>query len=179
MKAWAGITSFFEKLALDIPLILGILSIYYKRRVCKEIEAACIRYGDRVLCIGGGPCPLTAIYIHKLTGAHITVVDNNSDAVRIGSRFIRKMNLNSAITFVQSEGESIDLNGFSMVHVALQVTPREKVIKHIQHYAGPNVQILVRGCLTEKKACLDPDWNASRIEGLSLYPTMVLSRYLL
>jgi len=177
MKAWAGITSFFEKLALSLPLFLGILSIYYKKRVSKEIAAAYIRCDDRVLCIGGGPCPLTAIYIHKFTGAHITVIDNNLDAVEIGKRFIKMMNLNSAITFVQSDGENFDLHGFSMVHVALQVTPREKVISHLQNCAAPNVQILIRGSLPEKKVVLEPDWTLSRIGGFALYPTMMLSRY--
>jgi len=177
MKAWSDITSYFEKLALGLPLFLGILSIYYKKRVLKEIKAACVRYDDKVLCIGGGPCPLTAVYIHRCTGAHITVIDNNSDAVEAGNRFINMMNLSSAITFVQSNGETFNLHGFSMVHVALQVSPREKVIRHIQTCAAPNVQILVRGGLPEKKAVLEPDWNASMIKGLPLYPTMVLSRY--
>lgn len=177
MKTWSSITILFEKLALCLPLFFNILSIYYKKRVCKEIKAACIRCSDKVLCIGGGPCPLTAVYIHKLTGAHITVIDNDLDAVMTGNLFLRKLNVHPAITFIQSDGETFDLRRFSTVHVALHVTPREKVIKHIQNCAAPNTQIIVRGGLPGKKAILEPNWNASKIEGLSLYPTMVLSRY--
>jgi len=177
MRAWAKITSFFEKLAASLPFILMILSIYYKRRVLKEIKKACVKCGDKVLCIGGGPCPLTAVFIHKLTGALVTVIDNDLHAVNTGNRFIKKMNLNSVISFVQSDGEKVELQGFSVVHVALQVTPRDRVIKHVQSCAAANVQIIVRGAIQEPKVTLMPDWNAARIEGLSLYPTMLLSRY--
>ncbi|MBT9173934.1 MAG: hypothetical protein DDT21_02341 [Syntrophomonadaceae bacterium] len=177
MRLRAGITRFFEKNAREFPYFLEILSLYYKKRVSMELEAACVRCGDRVLCIGGGPCPFTAVYIHKFTGAQVTVIDNNLDAVQAGNHFINKLNLRSAITFIHADGEKIDLDGFSLVHVALQVTPREKVIRHIQKCAAPHAQIIVRGVLPAQKAVLEPEWKASRIEGLTWYPTMVLSRY--
>lgn len=177
MRARTSATSFFEKVALGYPFFLKRLSLYYEKRVGMELEAASIRCSDRVLCVGGGPCPFTAVYIHKFTGAHVTVIDNKLDAVQAGNRFINKLNLRSAITFIHADGEKVALDGFSLVHVALQVTPREKVIRHIQKYAAPHTQILVRGVLPAQKAVLEPDWKASRVEGLAWYPTMVLSRY--
>lgn len=176
MRIRAGVTRFFEKVALDFPFFLERLSLYYEKRVSMELEAAYVRRGDRVLCIGGGPCPFTAVYIHKLTGAHVTVIDNNLAAVQTGNRFINKLNLCSAITYLHADGEKVDLDGFSLVHVALQVTPREKVVRHIQKCAAPHAQILVRGVLPAQKAVLEPDWKASRIEGLAWCPTIVLSR---
>ncbi|MBS3976887.1 MAG: hypothetical protein KGZ75_09230 [Syntrophomonadaceae bacterium] len=177
MKFRAGVTCFCEKLALDVPFILEMLSLYYKKRVSMELEAAYVRKSDKVLCIGGGPCPLTAVYIHKFTGADVTVIDNKLDAVQKGNQFLNKFNLCPAITFIHSEGEKVELDGFSLVHVALQVTPREKVIRHIQKHAAPHAQIIVRGILSAQKTVLEPDWKASKIAGLAMYPTMVLSRY--
>jgi D-arabinose 1-dehydrogenase-like Zn-dependent alcohol dehydrogenase len=177
MRARAGVTRVFEKVALGYPFFLERLSLYYEKRVGMELEAASISYGDRALCIGGGPCPFTAVYIHKFTGAHVTAIDNKLDAVQAGNRFINKLNLRSAITFIHAEGEKVALDGFSLVHVALQVTPREKVIRHIQKCAAPHTQIIVRGVLPEQEAVLEPGWKASRIEGLAWYPTLVLSRY--
>jgi len=176
MKARAALTQWGEEVVLGLPLCLNLLSLYYQNRVGKELKVAYVTCGDRVLCIGGGPCPFTSIHIHKLTGAHITIIDNNPQAVRIGERLIRKLGLLSAISFVHADGARVDVHEYALVHVALQVTPRTEVLRHIQREARADAMLLVRGTLPSGTAGLEPGWRASAIAGLPFYPTMLLKR---
>jgi hypothetical protein len=176
VKVWSALTQVGERLALCLPLCLALLSLYYRDRVEKELHVADVKCGDRVLCIGGGPCPFTSIHIHKLTGAHITVIDNNICAVRAGAKLIEKLGLCSAITFVHAEGTKVDVCGYTLVHVAAQVTPRADVIRHIQRQATPHTRILVRGPLPESPSVLLAGWRASAIAGVPVYPSLLLCR---
>lgn len=176
VKVWSVLTQVGERMALCLPLCLALLSLYYRDRVEKELHVANVKCGDRVLCIGGGPCPFTSIHIHKLTGAHITVIDNNIHAVRAGTKLIKDLGLLSAITFLHAEGTTVDIVGYTLVHVAAQVTPRADVIRHIQRQSTPHTRILVRGTLPESPSVLLAGWRASTVAGLPLYPSLLLCR---
>lgn len=139
-----SLTQKIEWLANQSKLFYLLVGLYYKNIIKREATLARISKNDRILCIGGGPCPYTAIMLHRLTGAHVTVVDNNSFCVKESSDLIRRMDLQNAVQVLCSEGEKIDCNGFSVIHLAMQISPKEKVLKGLLEKAENGTKILVR-----------------------------------
>lgn len=139
-----ALTQKIEWLANQSRLFYPMVALYYKNMIKREVKLAELKPGDNVLCIGGGPCPYTAIMLHQLTGASVTVVDNNEECVQQSADLIRRMGLEDAIRIVCGEGEEMDCAGFTVIHLALQVSPKGKVLKNLLARAGNGVKILVR-----------------------------------
>ncbi len=139
-----SLTQRIEWLANQSRLLYLLTALYYKNIIKREISLAEIKSTDNILCIGGGPCPYTAIMLHRLTGASVTVVDNNSECVKQSANLIKRLGLENSIRIICCEGEEIDCDGFTVIHLALQVTPKAKVLKSLLDRAGDGVKILVR-----------------------------------
>ncbi len=139
-----SVTQKIEWLANQSKVFFLLTTLYYKNIIKREVRLADIKPGDNILCIGGGPCPYTAIMLHQYTGASVTVVDNNSVCVEKSANLIKRLGLDNAIRIVCCEGETIDCNGFTVIHLALQVSPKEKVLKSLMARAGHGVKFLVR-----------------------------------
>jgi len=77
-----SLTQKVEWLANQSRLFYHCIALYYKNIIKREVRLANITPNDNILCIGGGPCPYTAIMLHQLTGAKVTVIDNNKHCVK-------------------------------------------------------------------------------------------------
>ncbi len=139
-----SITKKVEQMAVISQLFGKIYRIYYKRLVAKEIAIATISQNDHILCIGGGPFPGTAIEIAEQTGAHVTVVDKDPEAVEISRKVVSRLRLDNRIQVIQANGENVSAHRYSLVHIALQVYPKEEVLANICHQITPNTRILMR-----------------------------------
>lgn len=169
-------TILIEKIIVDFPFLYMFVSFYYKNRVKKEITSVKILGKDRVLCVGGGPCPLTAIFINKYTKAHITIIDNDETAVKFGKRFIDRFNLQSSIDYILGEGELVELKGYSFIHIAAQINRREEIVSHVQNHSEPAATIILRGELRKEKLYSEFGWRAVVLKNFLFYPTTLLSK---
>lgn len=122
-------------------LFKNITLFYYKKIVKKEIALADISKESKVLCIGGGYFPASAILISKLTNALVTVIDNDINTIEYAKKRINKMKLNINVVFI--DGQQIDATKFDIVHVANQVSPKDKVVNQIKSTMNKG-KILVR-----------------------------------
>lgn len=139
-----ALTQKIEWLANQSRLFYFLVALYYKAIIRREVELAAIKPSDKILCIGGGPCPYTAIMLHQLTGAAVTVVDNNAACVQQSNALIQRLGLGKTVRIVYGEGEAVDCEGFTVIHLALQVSPKRKVLENLLARAGRGVKILVR-----------------------------------
>ncbi|MDI9519128.1 MAG: class I SAM-dependent methyltransferase [Bacillota bacterium] len=140
------ITKFTQKLEEYVqknPLLYKIMLAYYKPLVKCEIRLAGIECTDKVLCVGGGSCPITAILFRKYTGADITVIDNNPYCVKNAKKFLNKKGIDG-IDVVCCEGIKTCCNNYSVVHLAMQVSPMEETLKKLMKDAKTNARFLVR-----------------------------------
>jgi len=136
IEDWASDTAFLFKLARD----------YYKDVVQNEVVLANITKNDKILCIGGGICPFTAILFHQATGAEITVIDNNDCCVLKARQIIERLSLSKYVKVFHQDGgsERLSFDEYTVVHFALQVSPMEYVFSHVEKHVAPNTKLLVR-----------------------------------
>jgi protein-L-isoaspartate O-methyltransferase len=136
------ITQKIETAARRSRGIFGVCRRYYEGVVEKEAMLADITEHDRVLCIGGGPCPLTAIMLHQHTGAAVTVVDNCPHCVAKAKSMVRRMGVDLQVK--QVDGRMISPADYTVIHIAKQVSPLRQVLSHILSNITDGTRILVR-----------------------------------
>ncbi len=117
---------------------------YYEGLVRREAVLGQITDSDRVLCIGGGCMPCTAMEIQRRTGALVWVADNDLAAVARARDVIRESRLEQKIRVIYGDGSNLDMEDFTVVHIALQVFPKNRVVCNVLKKAAPGTRIVVR-----------------------------------
>lgn len=148
MAGWiVQLTRQIEYWAAASPLVFRIATCYYKDIVYKEAMLAQIRPSDSILCIGGGPCPFSAIMLHKLTGAKVTVIDNDWTCIQPARQILSRLDLADAVKVLHHDGcavNQISIHDYTVIHLAAQISPIEGIVQHIQRYAAPGTRLLIR-----------------------------------
>lgn len=147
------ITKEVEKISSFFPQLIHLYRIYYKDVIEKEIALGEVSREDNILCIGGGPFPSTAIEIAYKTGANVSVVDCDPSAVKCAKRVIKMLKLNNKIKIIEAKGQEIDPSSFSVIHMALQVFPKDEILVNILSKASQGCRILVRSPQEKLKSC--------------------------
>src|SRR5699024_6314147 len=114
-----NITQKMEYMVEKLPWTYGFFESYYNAVVENEIKLADIKPTDRIVGIGGGLCPCTAIQLHRKTGANVCVIDNDKEVIDAAIKNIERLNLSDHITVEYQDGVEISANDFSIVHIAL------------------------------------------------------------
>lgn len=136
-------TQGIELLATKSRIIYLFASLYYRLLVKRESMLAGIGKDDRVLCIGGGMCPYTAILLHQYTKARVTVIDNDSRCIEQSRCFLRHLGMEGVdVTF--HDGAQVNCRGHTVIHIAMQISPKEAVLKQILKKAQDGARVLVR-----------------------------------
>lgn len=144
MKIIALITKQLEKFLAPFPLLIKLYGLYYRNMVRKEIEQGNVSSRDRVLCIGGGPLPCTALEIARQTGARVQVIDYDLAAVSIARRVIARLNMEDKVKVIQAGGQHVDVGGFTVVHVARQASPLVEILENVWFNSPQGARILIR-----------------------------------
>jgi precorrin-6B methylase 2 len=137
------LTQKFELWATKSKLIYRFMSIYYRMMVKREVALANIGKSDNVLCIGGGVCPYTAILINKYTQSRVTVIDNDMACIERSKEFLRRLGLKN-IDIIHADGKNICCRDYSVIHIAMQITPKDFIIGEVLKKAPEGARVLVR-----------------------------------
>jgi hypothetical protein len=145
-QAITKITREMERFATKANLAYHIGARYYHGIIQREVQLANITASDRVLFIGGGVCPFSAILIHQKTGAAVTVIDKDLCCAKEAQDFVEARELSCAISLLHSDADDENLNflDYSVICFALQVTPLECVFSHIKSQVPTGTRLLVR-----------------------------------
>ncbi|MCG8539727.1 MAG: hypothetical protein MJA82_07270 [Clostridia bacterium] len=134
-------TQSIEELSVMNKLFLKSLLAFYKPLVKKEIVAANINYSDTILFVGGGSAPYSAILLNELTGANVKIIDKDYKSVLNAQKIIDRYNLKD-LTVECCNGKDADYTKYSIVHLALQVDSKQKIVDKI--ISSTNAKILIR-----------------------------------
>ncbi len=137
-------TSFFEKRVFKNPLLFYLYSLPYRYILYNEIKLAEICSEDRILNIGCGAIPFSAVHIAQLAGARVEAVDIDPEACREGQKNLQRLGLEEKITITQADGTSCEVGGFSVVLVALQAEPKNEIMQNLQLKADSGTRVVFR-----------------------------------
>lgn len=135
-------TKTYETFAVKNRFLQKLCELYYKPMVKKEIASAKIQEADKVLFIGGGPLPMSALLTAHYTSASITIVDCDQNALNNSKQFLSKYNY--PIELINAKGEYLSTEDYSVIIIAKQVIPKECVLKNILKQSRPSTRILYR-----------------------------------
>ena len=133
-----------ERALLKVPPLGRLYMAPYKRVVKKEIELAQLTPGKKVLQIGAGSLPFSAIHLARLAGVFVCAIDIDQRAVKRARRWIRNLNLEAQIEVEHGDGKDFPPTGFSAAFVALQAEPKAEIIKHLMAASPPGFKVVVR-----------------------------------
>lgn len=134
IESWASVSKFGYWLTTH----------YYRDVIQKEIDLAQITASDHILFIGGGICPCSAILLHQATGAKVTAIDNNRNCTSKAQELIEHLKLREHVQVLYQDGRVAELEAYSVVHFALQVSPLEAVFSQVEKRALSGTKLLIR-----------------------------------
>lgn len=136
--------AYMEKKAASSMLLTTIYSCRYNKLIRNEIALAKIKSRDRVLNVGCGGIPYTALQIASLTGARVWAIDRDKDAVQSALRCVAAMKMEDRVTVFNLDGTNNFLFKFDVAIVALQSEPKKEILDNLMRHAEPGVRLVFR-----------------------------------
>ena len=134
-----------ENIGAVSPMFARIYSrLFYQKMVAREIALSEITPELRVLHVGCGPFPMTAMMLARF-GARVTAADIDPDALILARNVLNRNGLSSAIRLVSGCGSSLDFSGYQAVWISLHVQPMQQVIIRALDNTPPEAAVVFRG----------------------------------
>ena len=125
------VVSSFEKLISEIPFLVGLYSRPYREVIKNEIKLAGINDEDKVLNVGCGAVPFTAIHLLNITGAELWIQDRDSDALDRAKKCLKRSGLADRARFFEGDAAHDVPESFDVAIVALQAGPKKAILKNL------------------------------------------------
>ncbi|MBU3904940.1 MAG: hypothetical protein KJ906_02225 [Nanoarchaeota archaeon] len=109
-----------------------------------EIKLGKISKKDKVLFIGSGPFPPTAIILNKLVGCKIDCFEKRKQYADMSRNVIKKFSLSDDIKVYNKYGQSLGNNDYGVIIIALLAKPKDKILKSIWKSALSGTRIICR-----------------------------------
>jgi len=144
MKLIPKIVALLEKKAFAVSILAKLYSNHYSRVIEKEIKLAGITSNDRVLNVGCGGIPFTAIAIARHTGASVFAIDCDKEAVEAANRCIELFGMQDQVTAACIDGTAKIPFDYSVALVALQAEPKLAILKNLFLQARQDARLIFR-----------------------------------
>lgn len=116
----------------------------FKRLVKAEIDLARIRPSDKVLFIGSGPFPISAMLFSQLTSVSVDCYDKSLEACGTSQKVVNSLGFADRINILNTSGEDGRVYDYNVIIVALLAQPKEKIMTNIWFHAPPDVKVICR-----------------------------------
>lgn len=136
--------SALEKYCSRSSLLAGLYSLPYKKVVQREVELARITSRDRVLNVGCGAIPFTAIHVANLTGAQVWAMDRDGEAVEHARFCLKKMGMTGQIQVIEGDASLCIPSNFTAAIVALQAEPKALILDNMLSSALQESRLVFR-----------------------------------
>jgi len=163
------LNSLYEKFETDLEIdhakeILGNNLDYrqylmYKRffvLIKKEIKLAKIEKQSKVLFIGSGPFPITAILLNSLKGCAVDCYEKNREYAALSVKVISQLGLADKIRIKNRNGKFLSDDNYSVIIVALLARPKDQILKEISEKISSHTGIICRTSDNLRQAFYEP-----------------------
>ena len=117
--------------------------LFYRKMVSGELTAAAIKPNSRVLHIGCGSLPLTAIFLAG-KGLQVTGIDCEKEAVTRARCLLDKYGLQDKINLQMAAGQEIVFTNYEAVWISLNVFPKHRIVKKLLNQLPAGGKIIYR-----------------------------------
>lgn len=131
----------------------------YKRfngLIKNEIKLARIDKKEKVLFIGSGPFPISAILLNKLAGCVVDCYETKKKYADISRRVISYLRLEDRIRIIRRKGEYLNNNKYSVIIIALLAKPKKEIIERISGKLPGNIKVICRTSHGIRRAFYEP-----------------------
>lgn len=119
----------------------------------------------RVLFIGSGPFPLSAIWLNRILGVSVDGIDVAPAAVRESSSLMASLGLENVIGLRHEPERSYDVSDYDLIVIALLAKPKEQILENIHRTARKDCTVSSRSSNLEMPPrplqCLEPCASSS------------------
>ena len=118
-------------------------AMFYRRLVHREVDIAKLPAGARILHIGAGPYPFTALILGEM-GYRVVAIDNDADAVRAARRTVRARGLDNRVTIRHGDGRDVDCSGYAGVWISFHARPKDAIISKVARGLDADAVVVAR-----------------------------------
>src|SRR5215212_2401873 len=110
----------------------------------------------KVLFIGSGPFPISAIYLSHFTGGMVDCLDRDPEAVEVSRQVIEALGFSESIRVFNGTGESFNAKDYDLVVIALLAKPKRRILRNLRRRVEPDCRVLCRTSFGLRTLIYDP-----------------------
>ena len=116
----------------------------YQKLIQNENQLVNFNSSKKVAFVGGGPLPLTPIFLNELYNVQSSSIEIIPDTALLSEKLIKKLNLTEQINIITGDETSLENIEFDVVVVAALAEPKGRVFKNIKKLVEYNTPIIYR-----------------------------------
>ncbi|WP_166240292.1 nicotianamine synthase family protein [Paenibacillus turpanensis] len=124
------------------------VSLYFaalSNAISDEIRQFGLNEASRVLFIGSGALPVSALTTAKVVGCRVTCLDIDSEAVSLAERIAEKLGMSARVQFTSKRASELsDIQHFTHVMIASLVPNKQELLEELHQIIGMNTRVMLR-----------------------------------
>jgi len=144
-----------DELACKIDKIAKIYEKLIGNEYRKERKKFVLSKAKKILHIGCGSYPITAIVLAEMNDVNIVTIDNNARAVKLANKVIGRKNLDGKIRVEHEHGTRYSLDEFDTIIISGCSVPKIKVLEYVLKNAKPQSRIIVRDSFLDMESIIN------------------------
>jgi precorrin-6B methylase 2 len=124
------------------------------REYKKEIDNFNLKNDKKILHIGCGAYPITAMILSSIDNAKIVTIDRSHRSIKLAKKVIQKKKLENKIKAEYGDATKYPLNGFDTIIISGCSVPKIQVFNHIIKNAKSNSKIIIRDTFLDIESIL-------------------------
>lgn len=116
----------------------------FERLIEREVSLLDGYVPKRVLFIGSGPMPITALCLQHRLDVNIDCLERSPEAIEHSNVVLNKLGFTNHIRVLQGFGEQIDASEYDVILIALLAKPKRTILENLLHTAPAHVRIICR-----------------------------------
>lgn len=162
------IINFFWYLVDRLSSISDFIAELYEKTVGNEYRNERDKFNlsksKKILHIGCGSYPITALILAEMNGIRIVAIDHNKKCIKIARKVLEQKNMNGKISAELGEGINYPLKGFDTIIASGCSLPKIQVINHILQNSDKKSKIIIRESYYKDKIIKDVIKNFGDVE---------------
>jgi precorrin-6B methylase 2 len=131
-------------LYFKIDRLANIYELSAGEKYEQEFKIFGISNGKKILHIGCGQYPVTAITLARLYDAKIVAIDRDLKAIEFAKEVIRKKKLEEKISIEHGDGLNYPIEKFDVIILGGLIFPKKQILEHVLNTVKPDAKIIFR-----------------------------------